>query len=158
MSKRHFKQIKKHRAAILSSLLCAGKVLQKSVERYLSRCTACNAAPDACIHSGHCEIPEVTQALSTVPVPDALQTAASSIASKFGVAQAKSVLVDDKKTCEFCRVRIIMKQSVLLCACGLWYSKVGYFMCNLRSTRFHVLEHFAVPFKPLQHRCKIPCR
>ena len=53
---------------------------------------------------GHCQVPELSTAISSVPAPEELKAAAASFASKIGAAQAKSVLLDSKETCEFCRV------------------------------------------------------
>lgn len=84
---------------------CAGKSLQQYVQTLdndkMDQTSACTCT---CMSLGHCEVPELSTAISSVPAPEELKAAAASFASKIGAAQAKSVLLDSKETCEFCRV------------------------------------------------------
>lgn len=76
-----------------------GKSLQLSI--------ASNGKESACIGSGHCEVPLMREALSAAAVPDSIRMTAANVASIFGASQANSVLLQNKETCEFCRLAVM---------------------------------------------------
>lgn len=100
-----------------TSMCCAGNSLQQFVDALgkddIGRTSACTGL-------GHCEVPGMHSAISSVAAPEALKAAAADFATKIGAAQANSVLLQGKETCEFCRVRhplrLVWRVSAVACS------------------------------------------